>query len=1043
MKLLSWNIRGIGQSEKRRKIRNIVQERMVDVLFLQETKKVGVSKELVKSIWPYDDLEYMSVDADGFSGGVLCVWKASVFSLAKCCSSRNFLILSGTILPRFNCVFVNVYAPNDVTRRGVVWNALRNLKAKYVDPWCLGRDFNEVRSMGERKGCLRRDKGMREFNEFIEGVELYDVPMQGRQFTWSNSSVRGSWSRIDRILLSSEWLEKFNFTLWGLPRGLSDHCPLLLMEDSRDWGPRPFRFVNAWILHPQFLSVIKFSWVEPEISGWAGFVIQEKLKNLRRVLKSWNHEVFGNVAHLVKAAESELHNLDLLAESRELSNAEVDRRRKLKKEEKKQELVNSVFVGGVLYEDPQRVKSEVFNHFKHVFSEQWRFRPKLVGQFKSVGSDGVAEGLEARFTEEEVWAAVKSCDGNKAHGPDGFNLLCSQKCWKVLKFDVLRFFNEFHENGKLAGGVNSSFVTLIPKVEGPVSISECRPISLIGSMYKILAKVLSNRLRQVISRVIGEAPSAFLEGRNILDGVLIANEVVDWWKRSGIRDQNLTELNPKLGLLMVKDCAGVLNCQNQSLPLAYLGLPLGASPRLKKTWKPVIDKIRAKLASWKRKLLSFGGRLTLIRSVLSSLPVYYLSILKMPHSVIKTIESLRAAFLWGGSELRRKIHLVKWEEITKKRDQGGLGIRRIQDVNDYLLAKWWWRFGVEDKSLWKRVLCSRYQYNGGKWLPFPSSDEYLSKVWGGILRVGQSNSQLKSIFLDNIKLVVGNGGRIQVWLDHWCGNQCLMEKFPRLFSLSTEKDITLSALLERKRLSGVWNFKFRRVLFAWEAEELERLVTLVNQAELGAGDNEDCLKWLACSSEQFSISSLSKVCADSPSILCTGLLWYNLAPPKVQFLGWLAWKGRLKTTMFLQKIGVLNQSASIDCVLCRNDAETVNHVLLWCPFVWQVWSTVLNWWGIQWAVPGNVEGLLHWWMGFKWRKFEDRIWKVIPLAVMWSTWKLRNEVIFSGKQLCVAEFCELILARVAFWVKAHSKGCSYSVQDIIRRLQQIRYVSLP
>ncbi|KAL7181678.1 hypothetical protein ACSBR1_040553 [Camellia fascicularis] len=93
-------------------------------------------------------------------------------------------------------------------------------------------------------------------------------------------------------------------------------------------------------------------------------------------------------------------------------------------------------------------------------------------------------------------------------------------------------------------------------------------------------------------------------------------------------------------------------------------------------------------------------------------------------------------------------------------------------------------------------------------------------------------------------------------------------------------------------------------------------------------------------------------------------------------------------------------------------------------------------------MPGNVEGLLHWWMGFKWRKFEDRIWKVIPLAVMWSTWKLRNEVVFSGKQLCLAEFCELIMARVAFWVKAHSKGCSYSVQDIIRRLQQIRYVSL-
>lgn len=99
---------------------------------------------------------------------------------------------------------------------------------------------------------------------------------------------------------------------------------------------------------------------------------------------------------------------------------------------------------------------------------------------------------------------------------------------------------------------------------------------------------------------------------------------------------------------VVMECASRLNCKSQSLPFLYLGLPLGASPRLKKTWKPIIDKGRVKLASWKRKLLSFGGRLTLIKSVLSSLPVYYLSIFKMPQSVIMTIDHLRAAFLWVG-----------------------------------------------------------------------------------------------------------------------------------------------------------------------------------------------------------------------------------------------------------------------------------------------------------------------------------------------------------------------------------------------------------
>ncbi|CAL5411877.1 unnamed protein product [Camellia sinensis] len=133
---------------------------------------------------------------------------------------------------------------------------------------------------------------------------------------------------------------------------------------------------------------------------------------------------------------------------------------------------------------------------------------------------------------------------------------------------------------------------------------------------------------------------------------------------------------------MEMECAARLHCKNQSVLFSYLGLPLGANPRLKKTWKPVIDKVRAKLASWKRKLLSFGGRLTLIKSVLSSLPVYYLSIFKMPKSVITTIDRLWAAFLWGWTELRKKIHMVKWEEITSSKEQGGLGIRKLKDVND-------------------------------------------------------------------------------------------------------------------------------------------------------------------------------------------------------------------------------------------------------------------------------------------------------------------------------------------------------------------------
>lgn len=90
-------------------------------------------------------------------------------------------------------------------------------------------------------------------------------------------------------------------------------------------------------------------------------------------------------------------------------------------------------------------------------------------------------------------------------------------------------------------------------------------------------------------------------------------------------------------------------------------------------------------------------------------------------------------------------------------------------------------------------------------------------------------------------------------------------------------------------------------------------------------------------------------------------------------------------------------------------------------------------------IPDNVNGLLPWWRGYKWRKFENKIWKAIPMAVMWSLWKTRNDVVFNGKMFQLNELCELIKVRIALWVKSQSKEPPYSVQDIISiSVQQIK-----
>ena len=99
--------------------------------------------------------------------------------------------------------------------------------------------------------------------------------------------------------------------------------------------------------------------------------------------------------------------------------------------------------------------------------------------------------------------------------------------WNELKDDVMRFISEFHRNGKLSKGINNTFIALIPKIDSPRRLNDFRPISLVGSLYNILAKVLANKLKMVIGTVVSDTQTAFVKNRQILDGILIANEVVD------------------------------------------------------------------------------------------------------------------------------------------------------------------------------------------------------------------------------------------------------------------------------------------------------------------------------------------------------------------------------------------------------------------------------------------------------------------------------------------------------------------------------------
>ncbi|KAK3188493.1 hypothetical protein Dsin_028054 [Dipteronia sinensis] len=128
-------------------------------------------------------------------------------------------------------------------------------------------------------------------------------------------------------------------------------------------------------------------------------------------------------------------------------------------------------------------------------------------------------------------------------------------------------------------------------------------------------------------------------------------------------------------------------CASATLPITYLGLPLGGRPCSKIFWSDLIARIQNRLASWKRMFINKGGRLVLIKTVMSSIPIYFMSMFKIQVCIAQISKTCSGVFSLEMA-VRRKLHLVKWEIIQKRKCKGGLGVDSVQDKNKGLLAKW-------------------------------------------------------------------------------------------------------------------------------------------------------------------------------------------------------------------------------------------------------------------------------------------------------------------------------------------------------------------
>jgi hypothetical protein len=334
-----------------------------------------------------------------------------------------------------------------------------------------------------------------------------------------------------------------------LLRLCSDHAPILLLKGNLQNRKSSFKFENMWLKEEGFVDKVRNWWASFSFRGSASFILAKKLRALKGEIKRWNLEVFGNVGARNKAWAEELEILDRFEEERGLSEEEKERRRVLSSELEASLLqeeicwtqksrvrwlkegdkctkffhqvananrwnnsIESLIVDGTPTSDSASIRDHIVTFYESLFSKPLSWRPQLDNlEFDSLNVEE-ASSLENPFEEREVREVIKGMDRDKAPEPNGFTLAFFQDCWEVVKGDFMAVFEEFYARGKFVKSINSSFISLIPKTQGAKVIVDFRPISLVGGVYKIIAKVLANKMRRVMDRIISKLQNAFVKG---------------------------------------------------------------------------------------------------------------------------------------------------------------------------------------------------------------------------------------------------------------------------------------------------------------------------------------------------------------------------------------------------------------------------------------------------------------------------------------------------------------------------------------------------
>ena len=518
MKGIFWNSNGFADIKKYKFLSDLTKEKNLEFIAVSETGRANFPQSTLNNIYAGRDFLWHCMAPRGRSGGmILGVIEEGDFLI-------RFKLRHKEDDFKFN--LISVHGPAQADLKSHFLSELVRVCSKETLPLIIGGDFNIIRRPDEKNNDNYNDRWPFLFNDVIDTLNLRELEMAGRKFTWANNLQNQTFEKLDRILVCTDFESKYPFSsVRALSRDISDHTPLFYSTNRPSPAYQPqFKFELGWLLRDGFCEMVRDVWHSVFVEGSPLERWQAKIRKLRQYLRGWAKNVSGAYKKEKKTLLNKLDELDKKAENSLLDESELnlkhvlnERLAEILREEElkwyqrakvkhllegdantkyyhllangrhRKTHIFQLEDGHTVIDGDAQLKQHITNYYKSLFGPPENSFIELdehyVHDIPQV-SELENEHLTDAFSESEVRTTVFQMEHNKAPGPDGFSAEFYQFFWEIVKPDLMSLFHEFHAGRLPIHSLNFGVLTLLPKITDAVRIQQYRPICLLNVSFK-------------------------------------------------------------------------------------------------------------------------------------------------------------------------------------------------------------------------------------------------------------------------------------------------------------------------------------------------------------------------------------------------------------------------------------------------------------------------------------------------------------------------------------------------------------------------------